>query len=51
MGAEVHAYGAIDDLKPFLLRYEYGKGLANTIVYLIKGKMERNVPKPTRRSK
>jgi predicted ATP-grasp superfamily ATP-dependent carboligase len=51
MGAEVHAYGALDDLKPVLLRYEYGKGLAKTIVYLFKGEMERNVPKPTRRSK
>ena len=40
LGAEVHAYGALDDLRPVLSHYEYGKSIANMLASILKGDLK-----------
>lgn len=47
-GAEVHAYGALDDLRPSILRYDYGMALAKTMMVLAKGKLRGQAREPSR---
>ncbi|MDD1756181.1 MAG: hypothetical protein LUQ39_05035, partial [Methanomassiliicoccales archaeon] len=37
LGAEVHAYAALDDVRPMLSRYNYGLDLIKMLVFLLKG--------------
>jgi D-aspartate ligase len=37
LGAEVLAYGALDDLRPVFSHYQYGLSIAKTLAHLLKG--------------